>query len=330
MLRFYVLCLTTLLGIIPTTGLAHTRWFTSGELASYVSTEPTAKYLAICALGASLVTIVAIWLHQHKYFGLRFMRPRADHAYDRAAATFAMVTGAFLLIAGTHHYLFAPNLTNEAGIPVVMIILQIVIGLLFLLGIATRTAAMTLCVLWSLLVYYVGPLTAVENIWVLSTGIFIAIMGNDYFSLLGRSFFKKKLEVYKPYALSILRLGTGTTLLVLGFSEKILYPEFGMNFLSMFHWNFMAELGFNFSDYFFVLAAGTVESLFGLIFVLGVVTRLNALAVTIVFMIPMFLLGPIELAGHMPHFAAIVLLLLFGNGGHFLLVRKQADDMWFK
>ncbi|MEK9154083.1 MAG: hypothetical protein AAB798_01275, partial [Patescibacteria group bacterium] len=69
-----------------------------------------------------------------------------------------------------------------------------------------------------------------------------------------------------------------------------------------------------YSDYLFTLSAGAVESLFGLIFILGVVTRLNALIVAIVFTIPLFILGPIELAGHLPHFAAVVLLLLFGGG----------------
>jgi hypothetical protein len=45
--------------------------------------------------------------------------------------------------------------------------------------------------------------------------------------------------------------------------------------------------------------------------------------VAIVFSIPLFILGPIELAGHLPHFAAIILLLLFGNGGHFRVFPKS-------
>jgi uncharacterized membrane protein YphA (DoxX/SURF4 family) len=72
-----------------------------------------------------------------------------------------------------------------------------------------------------------------------------------------------------------------------------------------------------YTDYLFTLSAGTMEALFGLIFILGVVTRLNALAIAIFFSIPIFILGPIELAGHLPHFCAVVLLLLFGSGEHF-------------
>ena len=126
------------------------------------------------------------------------------------------------------------------------------------------------------------------------------------------------------YALPVLRLGTGATLLVLGFTEKILHPEFGINFLRQYDWNFMQLLGFNYSDYLFTLSAGSVEALFGLIFILGIVTRLNALVVATFFTIPLFFLGPIELAGHVPHFAAVVLLLIFGAGEHWKVVGKRS------
>ncbi len=119
-------------------------------------------------------------------------------------------------------------------------------------------------------------------------------------------------------------MGTGATLMILGFSAKILAPEFGINFLATHQWNFMTLLGFNYSDYLFTLSAGAVEFLFGLIFFLGLVTRINALVVAVVFSIPLFILGPIELAGHLPHFAAVVLLLLFGSGGHFVFMGTKA------
>jgi len=86
----------------------------------------------------------------------------------------------------------------------------------------------------------------------------------------------------------------------------------------------MQLLGFEwYSDYLFTLSAGAVESLIGLIFILGLVTRLNALAILIIFSIPMFILGPIELAGHLPHLAAVVLLLLFGGGNRLKLVSSD-------
>ena len=314
--------------LLPVAAFAHSKWFAESMLLPYQPTEPTGLYLMMWGMVAVVMVGVGYYWQQHKLFQLAWLKPNADHVYDRSAATFAMVVGAFLLIAGTHNYLFSPNLVPGLGVPPFFIIIQILIGLAFLVGVATRTAAMALVLLWVASLYTNGLITAIENIWVLSTAIFIAIMGNDYFSLLGKSFFKKKLEHFKPYALAVLRLGTGATLFTLGFSEKIFAPEYGINFLTHYHWNFMAHLGFNFSDYLFVISAGAAESLFGLIFILGIVTRLNALVVAIFFTIPMFILGPIELAGHIPHFAAVLLLLLYGNGGKFVIVRKYKDAEW--
>ena len=59
--------------------------------------------------------------------------------------------------------------------------------------------------------------------------------------------------------------------MILGFSEKILAPELGVNFLEGHSWNFMNAIGLNFSDYLFTLSAGATEFILGLVFVLGIV-----------------------------------------------------------
>lgn len=308
------------IAVIPFFASAHTRWFADGELPPVETIEPTVLYLTTWGLIILAVTLIGIFLERKGWFQFSFLNPKKPHVFERAASTFVMVVGAFFIIAGTHEYLFSPNQTIDAGIPTFLIYLQIAIGLAFLLGIASRVCGIILSLLWASTFYYMGYVAALENIWVLSTAIFITLMGNEYFSIISFSFLRKIVAPYKKYGLSILRLGTGVTLMVLGFSEKILEPQLGINFLSYYDWNFMQHLGLDFSDYLFTMSAGSVEFLFGLILVFGVVTRLNALVIATVFSIPLFILGPIELAGHLPHFAAVVLLLLFGNGGHFLLV----------
>lgn len=319
------LLLTAFIFLMPILASAHTRWFAEDDLPLFITNEPTVLYLSVWAAVVVTVVLIGMIFHQRNILRLEFLRPVSAQAYERAASTFAMVTGSFLLIAGTHEYLFSPNLTPETGIPYVLIVIQIAIGLAFMLGIATRTFALVLGLVWITGFYYAGLIASLENIWILSTAAFIAVMGNDYFSLISFSYFRDKFAPYKNYALSFLRLGTGTTLIILGLSEKILVPAFGINFLEQHPWNFMQMAGLPYSDYLFVLSAGSIELLFGLVFVLGIVTRLNALVVAIVFTIPLFILGPIELAGHIPHFAAIILLLFFGSGGHFLFVRKYND-----
>lgn len=306
--------------LVPESVMAHTRWFAAEGLAAYQATEPTGLYLTVWAIVCAAIVAIGYWLEKRGMLQLKFLMPRAPHAFDRAASAFTMITGAFLLIAATHEYLFSPNLTHESGVPMVFILLQFAIGLAFLLGIYARLAALLLGALWALSLLVIGTVPMIEDIWILSTAAFIFIMGNDYFSLVSFRAVAPFAHRYRAYALPILRVGAGATLFILGFSEKILHPEFGLNFLAQYDWNFMALLGIPYSDYLFTLSAGSVESLFGLVFMLGIVTRLNALVVAGVFSIPIFLLGPIELAGHLPHFAAIFLVLLFGAGNHFKLV----------
>jgi uncharacterized membrane protein YphA (DoxX/SURF4 family) len=309
---------------LPIFASAHTKWFASETLSPYHGTEPTSLYLLV-AFGIGLVIIsVTIILNNKNLCRLTKLRPEGKHAYERAASAFTITVGAFFLIAGTHEYLFSPNQNLESGIPYYLIVTQILIGLAFLLGIATRTFSLLLIAIWLLTFHYLGTVTALENIWVLSTAIFILIMGNDYFSLISFSYFRKIFKPFTSYALSLLRLGTGTTLMILGLSEKILAPEYGLNFLDLYHWNFMHNLGF--SDYLFTISAGAVEFTLGLLLVLGIATRSIAIITAIIFTIPLFILGPIELAGHLPHFAAIVMLILFGNGGHFTFFKKYNDE----
>jgi uncharacterized membrane protein YphA (DoxX/SURF4 family) len=303
-----------LLLLVPAPLFAHTRWFADGTVPPIVTNEPTALYLSIWAIVCAVVVAAGISLERQRMLSLAFLLPRTPHQFERAGAVFSMVAGAFLVIAGTHHYLFSPNLSVESGVPMWLITLQVLIGLSFLVRAFARISALVLGALWMLAIPIVGIEASLENIWVLSTAIFILITGNDYFSLVKFRLTAHLVRPYHDYALPILRIGTGATLLVLGFSEKILKPELGLNFLAQHDWNFMALLGVPYSDYLFTLSAGSVEALFGLVFILGVVTRLNALVVAVFFTIPLFLLGPIELAGHLPHFAAVVLLLFFGSG----------------
>ena len=304
---------------IPTFSFAHTKWFAPQHLDAYTTSEPTGLYLAIWALIGISIIAVGAELERRKILRLNFLMPQGPHVFERAASTFAMLSGAFFLIAGTHGYLFSPNLT-ELKIPEWLILIQATIGLTFLIGFHARIGAIALALTWSLGFFYVPAIELFENIWVLSTACFIFVYGSDYFVHVANKELTTYARRFQDLGFSILRIGTGVTLVILGFSEKILHPEYGINFLHIHEWNFMPLIGFTqYSDYLFTLSAGATEVLFGVVFILGIMTRLNALVVAIFFTIPLFILGPIELTGHLPHFAAVVLILLFGAGKHFRL-----------
>ncbi len=75
-----------------------------------------------------------------------------------------MMAGVFFLIAGTHEYLFSPNLTLESGVPIFLLVIEIFIGLAFLLGIGTCICAIILGLSWITLFYYTNWVSAMKNI----------------------------------------------------------------------------------------------------------------------------------------------------------------------
>lgn len=302
---------------------AHTRWFAEGDLEPYTAPEPLQLYIAIWAGIIIGVIVIAALLQRFRWLELPSLQPRTPHSFARAASGFTMMVGAYFVIAGSHEYFLTPNITPAAGLPYIFIVIEIVVGLALLIGLGARVAALTLATAWIASFWYTGFIAGIENFWLLSTTLFIALMGNDYFALYTNSFLRNYFHIYKRYALSILRVGTGLTLMILGLSEKLLAPEYGINFLAQYDWNFMAMLGLPYSDLLFTISAGSVEFLFGALIALGLLTRLTVLVVAVVFTIPMFLLGPVELTGHLPHFAALVLILLYGSGQYFLPLTPQ-------
>lgn len=303
-----------LFATVPLLASAHTRWFAEGDLPQVPADESTALYLLAWALVVALVTLIAWYFERHSILQLDFLHLGRDHAFERAAATFSMVAGAFLVVAATHGYLFAPVLTPEAGVPAFLLTIELLAGVMLLAGVYSRIGALVVLALWVVLASMLGLVTALEHVWVVGATLFIAIMGSDYFTLVPMPTLAHMTQRFQSWALPLLRVGAGATLLVLGFSEKIFEPALGLSFLEHHHWNFMALLGFPYSDYLFVLSAGVVESLLGLLLILGFCTRLVALTTLVIFAIPMFLMGPLELTGHLPHLAALVLLLFFGSG----------------
>jgi len=95
------------------------------------------------------------------------------------------------------------------------------------------------------------------------------------------------------------------------------------SFLALYQWNFMQALGFEFfTDRLFVLSAGVIEVVFGVILVLGTTTRLNVLAFSVVLFSSnvLFLVqgeneaAMVEFIGHMPVIGVALVLLLLGAG----------------
>jgi uncharacterized membrane protein YphA (DoxX/SURF4 family) len=130
-------------------------------------------------------------------------------------------------------------------------------------------------------------------------------------------------ERFKPYSVDILRILTGISLIVLGVAEKLVGAMMSESFLALFQWNFMQQLGIEFfTDRLFVLSAGVMEVVFGVILVLGTTTRLNVFVFSCVLFATnvLFLVqgnneaAMVEFIGHMPIIGVALILLLLGSG----------------
>ncbi len=119
--------------------------------------------------------------------------------------------------------------------------------------------------------------------------------------------------------LRLIRLLMGVSLVTLAFTEKLNNPAMALALLERHDFNFMASLGFNYSDSLFVYSAGVVELLLGLVLLTGWVTRL-AVATLFSFMLATnayflavgeYQMALVEFIGHLPIFACGILLLFY-------------------
>ena len=185
------------------------------------------------------------------------------------------------------------------------------IGVLFMANIAVRLGAALMVILF-----------------LASTGLFGFVTSLEYFNFLGIALFlllqSAPVDRLRTYALPALRIHTGIALGVLAWTEKLIDPNLAMRFLEKNQINFMKALGEHvFTDRFFVLCAGCTELIFALIFTLGLITRLNTLALAgflVASNLYFFLIGKtdnafLELTGHLPLLAIALLLILYGGGG---------------
>jgi hypothetical protein len=205
--------------------------------------------------------------------------------------------------------IIVPDFFINSPLTMVFGAVQICAGLLFILNRYVRTASVLACALFVCAGLYTSPLALAENALVL------ALLG--YF-FIQHSPENSRWRYLKEASVEIVRVGTGITLIVLAFTEKLMYPELGLQFLSVHHWNFMQMLGLTwFTDKLFVLSTGFAEMIFGVIFILGYLTRINTIAIASFFaasVVTMFVQFGAWEVEDLVVYSAAVLFLFYGYG----------------
>ncbi|MCW1930085.1 MAG: DoxX family membrane protein [Candidatus Kerfeldbacteria bacterium] len=170
---------------------------------------------------------------------------------------------------------------------------QTAIGLLMIAGVYKRVAAVALVLLW------------IAGVGMFGFWLFDALYMIGIAALLW--------SPKDARALHIARITLGIALIITAFREKLLYPELSHAFLQIHDWNFMQNIGLNYSDELFILSAGMMEVIFGLLLVYGWVTRLTIIGLAPILLLTASLLGIVEVIGHIPILVIAVLLLIYGT-----------------
>jgi len=224
--------------------------------------------------------------------------------------------GVTLLVSGVNRQLFVPNLelpVNLLGGLLGMV--EIAIALSFIYGALARPAAAALAITWIIGTLIFGPLRLIEHAEILGIAFFLFTTGRGPLAFdmaLGK--LNKPLAPLIPYAVPVLRVSLGIGLTVVAFTEKLWNIPMGLAFLSEHHFNFFPYIGLpSIDDTKFLLIAGTVELIVGLMLITGTYVRLIIVLTLIPFNLTLPFLGWRELVGHLPTYGILALLLLWGD-----------------
>jgi uncharacterized membrane protein YphA (DoxX/SURF4 family) len=322
--------LTLLMCIIGTGATAHVNWFVGSDVEPLANFSPTDPVFLLWCVLALLMVLFSIWL-DGKLPTLRVVQSKLRHDFMEILRVF---TGMSFLLTAYEGALVAPHKVADGTFGLLLVIMQAVIGIMLIANRWIKTAALLMLVLHVGVAVKFGILPALE---------YAIIIGIAFFLLLNSIEDETRRNLLKPYSVDALRIWTGVSLVALAVGEKLAPSALGQVFLAQYQWNFLNALGFTFfDDRLFVLSAGMVEAVIGIVLILGTTVRLAVLALSIMMAVSniVFIVqgnneaALVEFIGHMPIIGAALLLLLLGYGQRlkitdaFSVPRNSSKSNW--
>jgi uncharacterized membrane protein YphA (DoxX/SURF4 family) len=275
---------------------AHVKWFSDFDFGDPPRSleqvfTPTFLVLSALAVGVFIVLVIIdgrlgtigwyeranVWLSAHEHHSVLVMR---------------VAMAAVLLISWENHALLTPELPEGWAW---LGWLQFGLALLLL---APRTAPIAgggIGVLWLLAVWQYGAFHMLDYLHYVGIGAYLYLSG-------------QKKATTRDLGLPVLYATVGFALIWLGF-EKLVYPGWGLHILAE-----NPKLLLGLEAEFFLQGSAFVEISLGFLLLIGLLERPLAAVITIVFFTTTLVFGRLEVVGHTPLHAALVVFLLSGPG----------------
>lgn len=243
-----------------------------------------------------------------------------------------------MLVNGVSGHLFSPDNHLESWARYWLGVAQCGIALALFYGAITRVAGALLVLLWFIGLFVFGYEPMLDNALYLGFGLFFVCAGRGPISI-DRMLFPRlepSPELMRK-ALTIARVGVGLSLTFVAFSEKLANMPLATAFLNEHQLNFTAALGIPMSNQLFVLCAGSVELLAGLLILFGIFPREIALVAWLPINMTLIIFNWSELIGHLPIYGMLAVLVIWTpneenlrlwvealRGGPFPTIEKEA------
>jgi hypothetical protein len=301
---------------------AHEKWFIEAEAYPLQVREALADPRVWLAIGGpialwAVAMILWQWRQRRSFVpspqGLGG-RPEAREAlYAFMPLVLAVHLGVPLLVNGLNHTLFTPSNGLEGVWAHLLALGQIGVALGLFYGTPTRLVAIFLAVMWAVGLFVVGVEPMLEAIHILGFSAFFYCAGRGPFAV-DRALFPKwdPSSALIAWAVPLLRVGIGLSLVVVAFTEKLFNVPLAVVFLAEYPLNFLPALGIPITDAQFVLLIGSVEFFVGLCILSGVFLRDIIVIAWFPFNLTLGIFGPEELVGHLPFYGAMALFFLWG------------------
>jgi uncharacterized membrane protein YphA (DoxX/SURF4 family) len=306
-----------LTGLIP-----HVKWFTDP------ARHPT-DWSLLLSLPVIIAFVVAVGASGAAFvIEHRVEEPAVMKTFDRfariAPTALGIHVGVALIASALLGILFSPNLRPDDDLlGHAVLVIEAMCGLMLLLGLATRAAAILLALLGVIAMAPFSFESILENVHILGIALFFFIVGRGPYSL-------DRLRGVKPpirhdeaptWALTLLRLCLGFGIAFTALTEKLLDPELAKALLDQKPFLNIAR-PFGIDDPQFAYLAGLTELVIGVVIMSGQLTRPVMAIGAVLFTITVPVFGWSELLGHLPFYGIMFVLLMAPNADSWQVKRS--------